>query len=108
MKSFKAGTILQLIYVFCCLSVVICMSLYAAFYTTQFGEICFRIGEFLILVSSFNPIGLIGTIMNFVACFTAKPKKPKKALIWVFASPILVALSYLVAVWFFVYHSGGV
>ena len=80
MKLFKVGTILQLIYCFCCLLVVICMPLYTAFYTTTFGEICFRIGAILTFVSTFNPMGLIGTIIKFIACFSTDLKKSKKIL----------------------------
>ena len=108
MKLFKIGTTLQLIYCFGCLGVVICMPLYSAFYTTAFGEICFRIGEILTLVSTFNPMGLIGTIINFIKCFSTDLKKSKKILIWTIISPILIVLFWTLAVCFFVNHSGGV
>ncbi len=108
MKIFKVGTILQLLYCFLCLIVVICMPLYTAFYTTHFGEVCFKIGAVLTFVSTFNPIGLIGTIMNIVACCTSSLKKSKKVLTWVIVSPILIVLCWVVAVCFFVHHSGGV
>ena len=108
MKLFKAGTILQLIYCLLCLIVIICMPLYTAFYTTQFGEVCFKIGAVLTFVSTFNPLGLIGTIMNIVSCCTSDLKKSKKALIWVIVSPVLIVLFWVVAVCFFVHHSGGV
>ena len=108
MKLFKVGTILQLIYCFCCLLVVICMPLYTAFYTTTFGEICFRIGAILTLGSTFNPMGLIGTIINFIACFSSDLKKSKKILIWTIISPALIVLFWVLAVCFFVHHSGGV
>ena len=108
MKLFKVGTILQLIYCFCCLLVVICMPLYTAFYTTTFGEICFRIGEILTFVSTFNPMGLIGTIIIFIACFSSDLKKSKKILIWTIISPALIVLFWVLAVCFFVHHSGGV
>ena len=108
MKLFKAGTILQLIYCLLCLIVIICMHLYTAFYPTQFGEFCFKIGAVLTFVSTFNPLGLIGTIMNIVAYCTSDLKKSKKALIWVIASPVLIVLCWVVAVCFFVHHSGGV
>lgn len=65
MKLFKAGTLQQTVYCFCCLIVVICMPVYTAFYTTAFGSLCFKVGAVLTLVSTFNPIGLIGTIMTF-------------------------------------------
>ena len=108
MKLFKTGTILQLIYCFCCLLVVICMPLYTAFYTTTFGEICFRIGVILTLGSTFNPMALIGTIINFIACFSSDLKKSKKILIWTIISPALIVLFWVLAVCFFVHHSGGV
>jgi len=108
MKLFKVGTALQMIYCFCCLLVAICMPLYTAFYTTTFGKICFRIGEILTLVSTFNPMGLIGTIINFIACFSSDLKKSKKILIWTIISPALIVLFWLLAVCFFVHHSGGV
>ena len=108
MKLFKEGTILQLIYCFCCLLVVICMPLYTAFYTTTFGEICFRIGASLTFVSTLNPMGLIGTIINFFACFSSDLKKSKKILIWTIISPALIVLFWVLAVCFFVHHSGGV
>ena len=108
MKLFKVGTILQLIYCFCCLLVVICMPLYTAFYTTTFGEICFRIGEILTIVSTFNPMGLIGTIITFIAWFSSDLKKSKKILIWTIISPALIVLFWVLAVCFFVHHSGGV
>ena len=108
MKLFKAGTLLQLIYCVPCIIVIICMSLYTAFYTAQFGEFCLKIGAVLTVVSTFNPLGLIGTIMNIVSCCTSDLKKSKKALIWVIISPVLIVLCWVVAVCFFVYHSGGV
>ena len=108
MKLFKAGTILQLIYCLLCLIVIICMPLYTAFYPTQFGEFCFKIGAVLTFVSTFNPLGLIGTIMNIVAYCTSDLKKSKKALIWAIVSPVLIVLCWVVAVCFFVHHSGGV
>ena len=108
MKLFKSGTILQLIYCSCCLLVVICMPLYTAFYTTTFGKICFRMGAILTFVSTFNPMGLIGTVCNFIACFFSDLKKSKKILIWTIISPAVIVLFWVLAVCFFVYHSGGV
>ena len=108
MKLFKAGTILQLIYCFCCLVVAICMPLYTAFYTTKFGDICFGIGAILTFVSTINPMGLVGAIINFSACFSSDLKKSKKILIWTILSPVLIVLFWMLAVCFFVYHSGGV
>lgn len=108
LKLFKIGTILQLIYCFCCLVVVICMPLYTAFYNTSFGKICLGIGAILIMISTFNPMGLIETVINLIVCFTSGLKKSKKILIWTIASPALIALSWILAVSFFVKHSGGV
>jgi hypothetical protein len=84
------------------------MPIYTAFYTTDFGVFCFNVGAILTLVSTFNPIGLIGTIMNFVGCFSTDLKKSKKHLIWTVVSPIVVVCFRLLAVCFFVHHSGGV
>ena len=108
MKLFKAGTLQQIVYCFCCLIVVICMPLYTAFYMTAFGSLCFKIGAGLTLLSTFNPIGLIGTIMNFIGCFSTDLKKSKKHLIWTIVSPVVIVCSWVLAVLFFVHHSGGV
>ncbi len=103
MKLFKIGTILQIIYFACCLPVVICMPLYSAFYTTSFGLICFRIGAVLTFVSTVNPVGLIGSVLNIIAC-----AKSKKRLIWTIISPALIPISWITAVCCFVHYSGGV
>ena len=108
MKLFKAGTIQQIIYCACCLIVVICMPVYTAFYTTAFGSFCFKAGAVLTLVSTFNPIGLIGTIMTFIGCFSTELKKSKIYLIWTIVSPIVIVCSWVLAVCSFVHHSGGV
>ena len=108
MKLFKAGTILQLIYCFCCLLVIVCMPIYSAFYMTTFGKICLRIGATLTIFSTLNPMGLIGTVINFVACFSSDLKKSKKILIWTIISPALIVLFWFLAVCFFVQHSGGI
>ena len=80
MRLFKVGTILQIIYLVCCTFVVVCMPLYSAFYTTTFGLICFKMGAVLTFVSTFNPVGLIGSILNIVACAMSNLKKSKKTL----------------------------
>ena len=108
MKLFKMGTILQIIYLVCCMIVVVCMPLYTAFYTTTFGLLCFRIGAVLTFISTFNPIGLIGTVINIIAYSTSNLKKSKKHLAWTIVSPVLIIISWVLAVCFFVYHSGGV
>ena len=108
MKLFKVGTFLQIIYLFCCMIVVVCMPLYTALYTTAFGLFCFRIGAVLTFVSTFNPMGLIGTVINIIACSTSNLKGSKKHLVWTIASPVLIILSWVLAVCFFVHHSGGV
>ena len=108
MNLFKAGTTLQLIYCFGCLVVVICMPLYSVFDTTTFGIICFGTGSILTFISTFNPMGLIGTILNFVACFSSNLKKSKKILIWTIISPILIVLFWVLAACFLVHYSGGV
>ena len=83
--------------------VVICMPLYSAFYTTSFGLICFRIGAALTFVSTFNPVGLIGSVFNIIDC-----TKSKKHLIWTIISPVLILVSWVLAICFFVNYSGGV
>lgn len=108
MKLFKFGTALQIIYCFCCLIVVICMSLFATFYTSTFGLICFRIGEILTLISTFNPIGVVGTVINIIACCTTDIRNQKSCLVWTIVSSILVVFFWLLAVYFFVHNSGGV
>ena len=108
MKLFKAGTIQQIIYCACCLIVVICMPIYTAFYATTFGSLCFNVGAILTFVSTFNPIGLIGTIMTFIGCFYTDLKQSKRCVIWTIVSPITVVCSWLLAVCFFVHHCGGV
>ena len=84
------------------------MPIYTAFYPTILGEICFKIGAILTFVSTFNPIGLIGTIMAFIGCFSTDLKKSKKHLIWTIISPIVIVCSWLLALCFFIHHSGGV
>ncbi len=108
MKLFRIGTILQLIYCLLCLLVIVCMPLYTAFHPTDFAIICFKIGAFLTFISTLNPMGILGTIINFIACFSADSKRSRKVLIWTIASPILLALSWVLAVCCFVGHSGGV
>ena len=108
MKLFKAGTVLQIIYLFSCMIVVVCMPLYTAFYPTAFGLFCFRVGAVLTFVSTFNPMGLIGTVINIIACSTYNLKESKKHLVWTNVSPVLIILSWVLAVCFFVHHSGGV
>ena len=82
MRLFKVGTILQIIYLVCCTFVFVCMPLYSAFYTTTFGLVCFKIGAVLTFVSTFNPVGLIGSILNIVACAKSNLKKSKKHSIY--------------------------
>ena len=108
MKLFKVGLILQISYCVLCLIAVVCLPLYTLFYPSVFGNICFRIGATLTFISTFNPIGLAGTIMNVCAYFVSDYPKSKKALAWSIAAPILIILSWLAAVCSFVYHSGGV
>jgi len=108
LNLFKAGTALQLIYCFGCFVVVICMPLHSAFSTTTFGTICLGIGSILTFISTFNPMGLIGTILNFIACFSSDLKKSKKILIWTIISPVLIVLFWVLAACFFVHYSGGV
>ena len=108
MRLFKVGTLLQIIYLVCCTFVVVCMPLYSAFYTTTFGLICFKMGAVLTFVSTFNPVGLIVSILNIVACAKSNLKKSKKHLIWTIVSPVLIPLFWVLAVCFFVHHSGGV
>ena len=108
MKLYKAGFILQMIYCGCCLPVAICMPLYTMFYGTDFGEFCFRAGALLTVVSMLNPIGLAGTVMNMIGCYSTDLKKSKRYYIWTGISPVVMICSWLLAVCFFVHHSGGV
>ena len=108
MKVFKISTVVQRLYCLGCLIVVACMPLYTAYYTTAFGEVCFSMGQFFALLSTFNPMGLIGAIINFIVYFNTELRQSKKAFIWVIASPILIVLCWVLAVSFFVHHSGGV
>jgi hypothetical protein len=108
MKLFKLGTIMQIIHCVCCLITIVFMPIYTAFYTTAFGVFCFKTGALLTFTSTIIPIGLIGTIMNYVGCFTTNLKESKKNLIWIFISPVLVITLRLLSIYFFVHHSGGV
>ena len=108
MKLFKAGTVLQMIYLCSCLIVVACMPLYRAFYETTFGLLCLRIGGLLLFISTFNPMGLVGTVMNVVACFVYKQEVSVKHVVWSVIAPVLLILSWLLAACFLVLCSGGV
>ena len=107
-RLFKIGAIFQIIYCLCCLIVVICMPLYRAFYTTTFGEICFKIGATITFISTFNPIGLIGIILSCIGFLGSELKKRAKYAIATIVLSLFVPISWFIAVCFFVHYSGGV
>ena len=106
MKLFKAGTVLQMIYMCGCLVVVACMPLYRVFYETTFGLLCLRIGGLLLAVSTINPMGLLGTIMNIIACIAYKQEVSGKYVVRTVIAPVLLICSWLLAVCFFVKYTG--
>ena len=108
MKLFKTGTALQLIYILCCLTVVLCMPLYTAFYTTGFGMLCLRIGGIFTLICTVVPIGLVGTVLCVIGCFRTSLMRSKKHLAWTVLSSLLTVFSWVLAISSFVYHTGGV
>ena len=105
---FKISVLLQLLYCLGCLIVVICMPLYTAFYPTAFGDICFKIGAVFTAISTFNPLGIAGTVCAYIVFFMTDMKKSNKALVWIIVSPLLIALCWYLSITFFVKHSGGV
>ncbi len=105
MKLFKTSVILQIIYCTCCMLVCVCMPLYHEFYTTPFGDICFKIGATLTLVSTFNPMGLFGVIISWFSFFNSRSKKELFGSLF---SPLIIAISWILSVCFFVGYSGGV
>lgn len=107
-RLFKIGAVFQIIYCLCCLIGAICMPLYSAFYTTTFGEICFKIGATITFISTFNPVGLIGIILSCIGFWGSELKKYAKYTIATIALPLFVPLSWIMAVCFFVHYSGGV
>lgn len=107
-RLFKIGAIFQIIYCLCCFIVVICMPLYSAFYTTTFGEICFKIGATITFILTFNPIGLIGIILSCIVFLGSELKKRAKYAIATIVLSLFVPISWIIAVCFFVHCSGGV
>jgi hypothetical protein len=105
---FKIATALQLIHCAACLTVIICMPLYGAFYTTVFGKICLTIGQILTVSSTLLPVGLVGTIISNIAYSYEGFKQSPKATLWVAASPLLILILWLAAVSFLVSYTGGV
>lgn len=108
MKNFKAGAIIQIVYFLICLIVIICMPIYGVFHDTSLGDIIFRIGDIFFLVATFIPIGLVGTAINIWGSGTSDLKKSKKALVWMIASPIILFISWYLALGSFIYYTGGV
>ena len=111
-KTMRAATFFQILYCIGCCVVLICMPLYTAFYTTDFGIICFRIGAVMNLVSFLNPVGAICAVVNLVSflstCRESDTKPSVKVLLWVIIGPLLTMLLWYLSVSSFVYHSGGV
>lgn len=108
MKTFKVGAIIQIIYFLICLIVIICMPIYGVFHDTSLGDIIFRIGDIFFLVATFIPIGLVGTAINIWGSGALDLKKSKKALVWMIASPIILFMSWYLALGSFIYYTGGV
>lgn len=108
MKVFKISSITQLLYCLGCVIVMICMPLYTIFFPTAFSMACLDIATTFTLVSTFNPLGLICSVLNIILYFTTELKKSKKALVWIIAAPILMIACWIFAVCSLVYHSGGV
>ncbi|MBQ7357617.1 MAG: hypothetical protein IJW65_02655 [Clostridia bacterium] len=108
MKVFKISTALQLLYCLACLVLALWMPLYSAYYTTDFGRICLKVGGVLFLISGFNPMGLICSAVNLVVFCSTDLKKSKKALAWVITAPILIVLCWVLAITSYISHTGGV
>lgn len=111
-RMWKISPALQILYCMGCSVVLVCMSLYAAFYTTAFGEICFKMGEVMFLLSALNPIGIICAIGNLVSYLgrrkNSENKPPSGALVWVICGPILTTVFWCLSICAFVHYTGGV
>lgn len=108
MKTFKITAAIQIIYCILCLIAIISMSTYSFYYNTDFGKISFKIGEIFTFLSVFNPLGIIGSIMNCVVCFSSNLRKFKKNLLWAIITSIFVSLLWIATIVTFVSCSGGV
>ena len=58
MKVFKISTALQLLYCLACLVLALWMPLYSAYYTTDFGRICLKVGGVLFFDFRLQPDGV--------------------------------------------------
>lgn len=110
-KAMKAATALQILYCIGCVIVLVCMPLYTALYPTAFGEVCFRIGGTLALLSAINPMGLICAIINGVGYYRNRAalsdeRKRNGIYVWVAAGPMLTTLLWYLSICSFVHHSG--
>lgn len=90
MKLLKIGTTLQMIYCGICLISIVCMLLYAGFSATAFGEGCMKVGTIIVYTLHFNLLGVIGSVMNFIGCYSTELKRQKKYFVWTIVSPVLV------------------
>lgn len=108
MKLFKASVILQIIYCISCVIAIAFLLLFRAFYDTEVGDFCYNIGTIFTIITLFTPLGLIGTILNWIAFFTSEMKNSKKALVWLILSPILIAMSWIISCTLLVELTGGV
>lgn len=108
MKLFKASVILQSIYCLGCVIAIAFLLLFRAFYATEVGNFFFKISEFFAITSALNPIGLVGSILGWIAFFTSNLKKSKKALAWIILSPLLVTALWFIEISLFVHLTGGV
>jgi hypothetical protein len=90
------------------------MPLYSAFYQTEFGMVCFRIGAVMTLISFLNPMGLICAVVNLTLYLTMKctetvgKQEGWKMLTTVIVGLVLTVLCWYLAIVSFVYYSGGV
>ena len=108
MKTYRNATALQIIYCSGCFAAIVCLWLYTAFYPSEFGSLCFIAGALLTLLSVFNPMGIIASIVNCVVCFSACFPKSKRSLIGVITGPLFAILAWIVTVSSFISLGGGV
>ncbi len=113
-KVFKLSCGIQALYCLGCMVVMVCMPLYSAFYQTEFGMVCFRIGAAMTLISFLNPMGLICTVFNLTLYLAMKcTQAVGKQEGWKMLAAVIVGLVLTVLCWYFaivsfVYYSGGV
>ena len=108
MKVFKFSVAIQLMYCLGCVIVMICMPLFRAFYPTNFSKICLSIGVFFTVAATFNPLGVLCSVLNIILYFTTELNKSKKVLTWIILAPFLIIICWILAVCFHVYFTGGV